>query len=181
MKRLFSAALPALLILLLFSCDNGSDIADIDFPVTLPMTLHVSVSNTSEMTTSVVFDATTNPEIKEYLGNIKGYEITELLFAIENYAAPNEEEIYFNGEIGFSKKTENIASVSCPVSNLPVTNFAGTGDFELSTCSDVLNDISAILTADNAVKVYMTGSFTKAPASFDLKVTVKVKITASPL
>ena len=181
MKKSASYFLQACLIIGILSCDKVDDLPDIDINATLSETLQIVVPNTNEMSTSTVLDATTNSDVNKHLDKIKKYEITELLFAIENYAAPNEDEIYFNGEIGFSKKTENRASVSCPVSNLPVTNFAGTGDFELSTCSDVLNDISAILTADNAVKVYMTGSYTKAPASFDLKVTVKVKITASPL
>lgn len=181
MKRSTRTLIFPLVILLLFSCDSVDELADITFPITLVNTLPVSAANTNEMATSVLIDATTDPEIAKYLDNIKGYEITELLFAIENYLAPNEDEVYFNGEFGFSKKTDSEATSSCPIDNMPVTNWAGTGDFEFAECNSVLDDISAILTADNAVKVYLKGAFTKAPLSFDFKVTTKVKITASPL
>jgi len=181
MKRLIINLFPSLLILMFFSCDKAEELGDIDFNTTLVKSLPVSVANTSEMTSSIVLDASTDPEIKKYTDKIKNYEITELLFAIENYIAPNEDEIYFNGEIGFSNKTENQATTTCSISPLNVTHVAGTGDFPISTCNAIVNGISEVFTTDNAVKIYMTGAFTKAPLSFDLKVTVKVKVTANPL
>lgn len=181
MKKSFFTILPALLLFMIFSCDSVEKLTEIDFPVTLSQTLPVVVTNTNEMTTTVVLDATTNSEIAKYLDNIKGYEITELLFAIENYQAPNEDEAYFNGTIGFSKKAENQPTSSCPAENIPITHWAGTGDFEVVKCTSVVNEISAILTADNAVKIYVSGIYTKAPLSFDLKITTTVKVTATPL
>ncbi|MCK5104155.1 MAG: hypothetical protein KAR17_15120 [Cyclobacteriaceae bacterium] len=182
MKRFAISILPALFILALFSCDEVKveELADIDFNTTLTKSLHVDVTSTNEMTSSIVLDATADPEIKKYADNIKNYEITELLFAIENYQADTEDEIYFDGNIGFSKKSENQATSSCSISFLNVTHWAGTGDFPISTCNDIMNGISALFTADNAVKIYMTGTFTGAPLSFDLKVTAKVKVTANP-
>ena len=180
MKRLLRTTLPALLILLLFSCDKVDDLTDVNLDATLSETLQISVSSTQAMSITKVLDAAKNSLVNDHLDKIKQVEVTELKFAIENYAAPNDDEIYFNGEIGFSKKTENVASSTCAISNLPITNFVGNGAFELSTCANILDDISAILTADKAVKVYMTGTFTKAPLSFDLEVAAKVKIIASP-
>ena len=182
MKRFAISILPALFILALFSCDEVKveELADIDFNTTLTKSLHVDVTSTNEMTSSIVLDATADPEIKKYADKIKNYEITELLFAIENYQADTEDEIYFDGSIGFSKKSENTATSSCSVTNMPVTNWAGTGNFEIASCTSILNDISVALTADNAVKIYMTGTFTDAPLTFDLKVTAKVKVTANP-
>ena len=48
------------------------------------------------MTTTIVLDATTNSEVKKYVNNIKSYKVTELLFAIENYAAESQEDIFFD-------------------------------------------------------------------------------------
>ena len=127
--------LSSLLLSMTISCDNVEKLSEIDFPVTLTKTLPVVVSNTNELTTTVVLDATTHPEITKYLDNIKGYEITELLFAIDNYLAPTEDEVYFNGTIGFSEKTDNQPTSSCPAENVPITHWAGTGDFEIVKCS----------------------------------------------
>lgn len=181
MKNFTKCAFFTLLISMNFSCDEIEKLADIDFTVTLEKTLPVEVTSTDEMTTTVVLDATTDPDIKEYINNIKGYKITKLLFAIENYQAQTEDEIYFDGSLGFSKKTENQATVNCAVSPLNITHVAGTGDFEISTCTAIVNGISAVLTADDAVKIYMTGEFTDQPLNFDLKVTATVTVTASPL
>ncbi len=181
MKRLFNCIIPAFVFVIIFSCDEVDKIADITFNVTLMKTLPVSVVTTNEMTTTIVLDATTDPEIQKYIDNIKGYEITELLFAIENYESSTGEEIYFNGQLGFSKKSESTPSSSCPANNIPVTHWAGTGNFDIDKCTSILNEISAILTADNAAKIYLIGTFTKAPLSFDLKITTAAKVTASPL
>lgn len=181
MKRIIGIFTVSIFIITSIGCDEVKELTNIDFSVTLQKVLPVDVASTNEMTNSILLDATTDPEIQEYINNIEGYEITELKFAIENYQEDTEKEIYFNGQIGFSSKTANAATTSCAVSNLPVTNFANTGDFELSTCTQILSDISAILTADNAVKIYLTGTFSGAPLSFDLKTTTKVKVTARPL
>jgi len=181
MNSVLKSSLSLLLILMLFNCDNVENLADIDFPVTLVKTLPVVAPTTNEMTMVVTLEATTDPEIQKYVANIKSYEITELLFRIENYFATTEDEIYFTGSIGFSKTSDNQATSSCPVSNIPITHWAGTADFPISTCDDILNEISMLFTDENAVKIYMIGTFTKAPVSFDLQVTVKAKITANPL
>ena len=181
MKKTRIYLLSICLIFGLYACEETKELADVTFNTTLIQSLPVDVNSTSEMTSSIVLDATVDPEINQYAEKIKKYEITELLFAIENYIAPNEDEIYFNGSFGFSDKTENQASSSCPADNLNITHWANTGNFEISTCAGILNEISQKLTNDNAVKLYMTGTFTKEPVSFDLKVTAKVKVTANPL
>lgn len=182
MKKLAIICLSAFLILAFFSCEKiGEELPDFDFNSSLVKSLPVVVTSTNEVTSSIVLDAATDPKIKQYADKIKNYEITELLFAIENYSAPTEDEIYFDGNIGFSKKTENKATAFCSINPLNVTHVASTGDFPISTCNVIVNGISELFTADNSVKIYMTGTFSKAPLTFDLKVTVKVKITASPL
>ena len=163
-------------------CDEVSDLADVDFPVTLVKRLPVATANTNEITSTVVLDASSDPEVQKYLSNIKSYEITELLFGIENYESSTGAEIYFNGSIGFSKTSQNQPSSTCSVSNVPITHWSGyPQDFSFDTCDDIMNEISKVFTDENAVKIYLTGTFTNAPLSFDLKVTVKAKITASPL
>lgn len=181
MRKIILYSLPAFLILAIFSCDKVEELSDIDFNTTLVKTLPVAGTSTSEMTSTIVLDATSDKEIQKYADKIKNYEITELLFAIENYQADTGDEIYFDGSIGFSKKSENQATSLCSIGPLNITHVDGTGDFTIGNCDDILNEISAIFAADNAVKIYMIGKFSKATLTFDLKVTVKVKVTASPL
>ncbi len=165
----------------LMSCEEVEKITDIKFSTTISQSLPVTVIGTDEMTVSIVLDATTDAEIKKYANKIKKYEIEEILFAIENYDAPKDDEIYFNGEIGFSKKSEQTASSSCAISPLNVTHVDGTGDFNISTCDAIVDGISTIITDGNGIKIYMTGTFTNAPLSFNLKVTIKVAVTANSL
>lgn len=181
MKRLAKSYFPAFLFLVLFSCGEEGDMDDINIDTILVKSLPVVATTTNEMTYTVVLDATTDPEIKKYADKIKNYEITELLFAIENYQADTGDEIYFNGNIGFSKKSGNQATSSCAISPLNVTHVAETGAFPISTCNTIVDEISEVLKTDNAVKIYLTGTFTKATVIFDLKVTIKVKVTANPL
>ena len=180
MHKLKSLVIPLVLVSLL-SCDNVEiPGADITFPVTLTKKLPVTAADTNENTFTTTIDASSDSEVKKNLSKIKGYEITELLFGIENYSSALEDEIYFNGTIGFSKVNASQASSTCALNNIPITHWAGTQDFPIGTCDDLLNEISKVFTEEHAVKIYMTGTFTKAPLSFDLKITVKAKITVSP-
>ncbi|MCG8306123.1 MAG: hypothetical protein MI975_01950 [Cytophagales bacterium] len=181
MKRLRGRFLPALAFLTMFNCDEVKELADVNFQTTLTKTLPVNVVSTNEMTTSVTLDATSDPEIMKYANNIKGYEITKLRFAIENYQTSIPDEIYFDGSMGFGKKTGSQPTSTCAINPLNVTHWAGTGDFEIDACTNIINDISEALASDNAVKIYLTGNFSKAPLLFDMKVTADVKVTANPL
>lgn len=172
----------ALICLLLFgSCDSAEDLADVNFETTLTKTIPVTVVFTDEMTAFVTLDATSDPEIMKYASKIKSYEISELTFAVENYNTTITSEIYFNGVIGFSKIGESSPTKTCAISPLNITHVAGTGSFTVNTCTSLANDIAALFTNDNAVKIYLKGTFTKAPLSFNFVVTVKAKVIANPL
>ncbi len=181
MNKLSIIFISAFSLSTLLSCDEVEKFTDVKFSSTISQSLPVAVTGTDEMTISIVLDATTDTEIKKYADKIKKYEIEEILFAIENYDAPTDDEIYFNGEIGFSNKSVQSASSSCTISPLNVTHVNGTGDFNISTCDAIVGEISTIISDDNAIKIYMTGTFTNAPLSFRLKVTIKVAVTANPL
>ena len=164
-----------------FACDKVEELADINFNTTVTTTLPVAAINTDEATYSILLNATSDPEIQKYADKIKKYEITELLVAVENYSAATTDEIYFNGDLGFGTINSTQAASTCSISNLNVTHVKGTGDFAFNACNSILPDIADMLTADNAAKVYLSGAFTKAPLSFDLNITAKVKVTANPL
>ena len=183
MKQLKTLALAAFCLILIPRCDEVTQLADLDFPVTLSESIPVDAQDTQEYTSTIVLDATTDPDIKEYVNNIKSYEVTKLTFAIENYSSSVQGDINFSGYIGFGSKGSNQPAETCPANNIPVTVWATTnkGMFELDNCTMLSNRIGQFLKNENAVKIYMSGTFTDAPVSFDLKVTATVKVTANPL
>jgi hypothetical protein len=164
-----------------FSCgSDGEALPDIELNKVLEKSIPVSVITTNEMTVTVVLDATKDTEISKYENKIKNYEITSLEFAIENYSSPLSDEVYFNGTIGFSKQEAVFPSFECSVSSMPVTHWAGTGNFNIGNCDKLTEQLATILKGENAVKMYLTGTFTKEPLTFDLKVIADTKITANP-
>jgi hypothetical protein len=163
------------------SCDEASNLADVTFSTELSKTLPVSVVNTDENSYMVLLDATSDSEIDTYADKIKSFDINKLYIAIENYSAPDDDEYYFNGTLGFSSKSETSASATCNISPLNITHVENTGQFEINNCNDILADVSSMLLDENAVKIYLDGSFTKAPFQFDLVVTVELSVTANPL
>lgn len=163
------------------SCDEAGDLADVTFSTELSKTLPVAVVNTDGNSYSVLLDATSDGEIAQYADKIKSFEIKKLYIAVENYNAPDDDEYYFNGTLGFSSKGETAPEATCNISPLNITHVKNTGRFEINNCNDILADVSSMLLDENAAKVYLNGSFTKAPFQFDLVVTVELNVTANPL
>ncbi|NJN28429.1 MAG: hypothetical protein HC819_21890 [Cyclobacteriaceae bacterium] len=181
MKKLAIPFILGAFALLVSACDKVEDLADIDFNTTISKTMSVAVVSTDEMSSSVLLDATSDAEIDKYKSKIKNYEITELTFAIENYSSPLADDNYFDGVVGFGKMTSAAPDKTCAVDPLNVKHVSGTGSFPLGTCDAIADEVANLLKQENAVKVYLNGTFTKEPCTFDLVVTAKVKVTANPL
>ncbi len=169
------------LILSFISCDEASDLADVTFSTEISKILPVAVINTEENSYMVLLDATSDSEIDTYADKIKSFEINKLYIAVENYNAPDDDEYYFNGTLGFSSKSGTAAAATCNISPLNITHVENTGQFEINNCNDILGNVSSMLLDENAAKIYLDGSFTKAPFQFDLVVTVELSVTANPL
>lgn len=181
MKRISIVVLSLLVSLSITSCDEAKDALDVNFATDVTGTLKVVATNNDENTYTLVLDATTDPEIQKYASKIKGYKVEELALAVENYSATSQDDNYFNGDLGFSVSTANQPVSSCSFSNLNVKHIANTGYETYNDCNKMLDQIAATLTAENAAKIYLVGSLTVAPSQFDLKVRVKLKVTANPL
>lgn len=181
MKNSLTKAFVGILFTTLFACDKIDELADVNFNANLSETFQVDATTTNEMTFSSTLDVSEDSDAKPYLDKIKNYEIEELKFEITNLSTSVSGEIYFDGVLGFSKKNETSATATCSVSPLNITHVNNTGAFEINNCDDILNDLKSILMSDNAAKIYMQGTFSKAPVTFDLTVHIKVKITANPL
>jgi hypothetical protein len=182
MRKISIVILSILVSLSFTSCDEVKDALDVKFDTEVIGTLKVVAVNTDENTYSLVLDATSDPEIQKYADNIKGVQVTKLMIGVENYEYKDDDaEIYFNGELGFGSETSASPDESCTLDNIPITNYNNTGNFEVNDCNKLLSNIASKLTADNAAKVFLIGSVTQAPMSFDLRIVATVKVTANPL
>jgi len=181
MKNLLNLGVIVLAAVGLTFCDEAIDALDVEFGSDVTASLPVAATNTSESTYTINLDATADPEVQRYADKIKGVEVTKLQVAVENYSAGTSDEIYFNGTLGFGTIESSSPSSTCPIQNLNITLAKDDGFFEFNACNDLLEEIGDMLLADNAVKVYLIGSVTKAPVSFELKILATVDITANPL
>jgi hypothetical protein len=181
MKRILIVVLSLLTTLNFTSCDETKDALDIDFETEVTGSLKIVAVNTNENTYTLVLDATSDPEILKYASKIKSYEVQELALAVENYSAANQDDNYLNGDLGFSSSSDSEPKASCSFSNLNVKHIANTGYSTYNDCNKTVAQIATALTSDNSVKIYLVGSLTVAPSQFDLKLRVKLKVTANPL
>ena len=181
MKRISIVVLSFLVSLSFISCEETKDALDVTFDTEVTGTLKVVATNTDESTHSLVLDATTDNEIQKYASKIKSYQVQELALAVENYSAASTADNYLIGDLGFSGITDSQPKAKCSFSNLNVKHISSTGYSTYNDCNKTVDQIAAALITDNAVKTYLTGTFTVAPCQFDLKVRVKLKVTANPL
>jgi len=176
---------PVIMTVFLSDCDQVKELAAISFNTTLEFSIPVaelSVGSNINYDESMILDANNNSEIRKYTGNIRSIEVQLMEFAIENYSSVVEEEIYLNnGVIGFGDKSSSVYTSTCNVDAFPITHWAGTGFFEISDCNSTLSAIGSALSDQQAVKIFIQGTLTKAPVSFNLKVRMKVKVTATTL
>ncbi len=166
-------------------CEQTNELKAVDFNTDLNFSVPVSeLTNGTNISydQSLILDATTNPEIKEYADRIRDIKVLSMEFAIENYTTMIPDEIYLNNAVfGFGAKTSTTPQSSCNVDALPVTHWADTGFFQFDSCNSTFNAVGDFLTSEQAVKFYIKGTFTKAPVSFVLIVRMNVRVTATAL
>ncbi len=176
---------PVILSVFLSDCEQVKELAAISFNTNLEFSIPVtelSIGSNINYDESMILDANNNPEIRKYTGKIRNIEVQTMEFAIEDYSSTVDEEIYMNnGVIGFGDKSSSVSTSTCNVDAIPVTHWAGTGFFEFSDCNSTLSFIGNALSDQQAVIIFIQGTLTKAPVSFNLKVRMKVKVTATTL
>jgi hypothetical protein len=176
-------AVPVLFLMAWFftRCDNASELLDVTFETEVTGTMSVAAKDDAENRYEMIIDATSDEEVAQYVDKIKDYEIVAMDLAIENYSATTDDDNYFNGTLGFGATTSTEPSATCAVNNLNIKHIAGTGYATYNDCDDVFTQAAATLTADNQLKLYMTGTVSVAPCEFDLLIRLSLKVTANPL
>jgi PBP1b-binding outer membrane lipoprotein LpoB len=166
------------------SCDLFDKVDDVTLDdVELEHVFHVNETlDQTGMTYShmeVLDAADVNSDFEKYKDKIKSITVNSVTYEILNHTVGTT-TIFTNGNIGFSAAggtsassvaslgIENIKAAEGQVKNL---NFNQTG----------LNEMGTLLKDDKTVNLYLMGTFSKTPVKFDVKVKVKVSITADAI
>jgi len=181
--RLASCVVVTTIIFLLGSCSLFEDVDDVSFDTTLDETLTVSEPDAG---TNVAYeevltlDATSDPDISKYKAKIKGFKVNKVSYQIINYAG--DFSTVFNGSLSFGDASSSSASVAATVSNLNVKQAYLSGTvYELLINQADIDKIAALLKDDKAVKIYLNGTLSQTPVSFDVNVVMDVTVEANAL
>lgn len=170
--------LAAFAILSLSSCE----LDDVSFDSTLEENILVteeSEGTSVEYEETIVLDATTDPDINKYKSKIKGFKIRKLSYQIVNYFG---QPAVFNGSLSFGDQSQTSPTVLASVTNLDIQQAYNLSQvYELSLNQADIDKIAALLKEDKAVKIYLTGTLSQTPVTFEVNVIMDVTVEADAL
>lgn len=169
------------------SCELFDKVDDVTVPIELEHVFHVNEtangSNVVYAKYQLLDAADVNDDFDKYKSKIKSITITSVQYQITNVA--QADIIFTNGKAGFSAiSTTSISGVSSSdLASLGIENIKAaenqTKNLDYSQAG--VDEFADLLKSDYKVNVWLTGTFAKTPAQFDVKVIVKANITADAL
>lgn len=112
-------------------------------------------------------------DIRDNLDKIQKWTVTKVSYAISGYQG--DDDATFTGTLGFSNKTDGSASFNVPVSGI-LSGLDGGPKKDLKLSSSQLAQLASWFEADKDLKVYMNGTLSQGPVSFNLVVYAKTRI-----
>jgi hypothetical protein len=179
-----NTTLPILAVLMLLSgCDLLEEKLTTDIDTELYQTFEVNITDEGTNITyseTEIIAAGDDPDLDEYIGNIKNYTVNNVLYSIKNYSG--SQQITFTGSIQYSDQTISEGNLLSTFEEFLISSIADDGvKHELPYEDGSLSDAASILKDDNAIRVYLDGVFSEGPVSFELTVYYDVTVEASPL
>ena len=178
--RYFILILP--LVLVSFSsCELFEDTLSTDIDTELSQTFNLSISEQDNLTyaETKIISVEDDPDVRDYIDNIKDYTINEVYYTITGYAGA--EDITFSGSVAFSSPESNDATTLVIFDDLLIPTFADGQKHDFATEADSIEVAENILLNYEAIKIYLAGTFSDAPVSFNLTVYYDVTVKASVL
>lgn len=181
MRNLLNIALIMVLSACLSSCESIKNIFDVEFDTTLSGDLDISIQESAKksaayaFSTTTVVDPLTDPDIDEYLDNIRDFEISEIV----------AEVLYVNkGEVVFGAGTVFEIYDSMDKATWPVT-----GDWVISEGTTLtLGDVSGvygtvvdILNRKSTFTIAASGTCSETGVEVTIRVAIDTKVIANPL
>lgn len=180
---LSAVALLMILPLLFSACNLFDDVVKVELPVKLEQIIEVNDITTGTnktYTQSVLLDATANKDVNTYKDKIKDFRINKITYVISDFVGTTGTKS--SGQIGFSQKDQTAATVFGTITDVDLASSSAAGtSYDLTVDNIGQATIATLLRDDKALKIYMSGSITKTPARFKIKVILDVTVNANPL
>lgn len=177
----FGIAVLALMSVLCSGCDKVSELDDVqfhsEFEESIPM-VDATESINKAYSESIIFDATTDAEINKYKSKIKSFKIDRLSYTIDDSANATA-GAQFTGALGFSAADGGAATVFINVAHVDLDD--NTTEHVINLAQADLDKIAGYLSANKALKMYVTGTVTKTPINVLVNVKINATVTANAL
>jgi hypothetical protein len=168
------------------TCDLLGDATDINLNVQLTHTFTVDENFDSKnapvpYSKVEVIDADANADFKEIKARIKDIEITKITYKVSDYEADGKVAL-IDGKASFSTSEtgQSIGSAALALQDIQAAASSGeplTLNFDASGLSQIADNLQS------ASKVYIktSGTLSKTPVAFKVKVFLDCKVKASPV
>lgn len=126
------------------------------------------------------WDATTIPELQDYLTVIKGYTIKKISFQVMEFNGPDS--CILNGELAYTLTASTTDEVFATITDVNLKTLFTNGTItELPLASDVKSKLEEQFLAGNNLSGTLHGTASEGPATVKIKFTVELTVKASPL
>lgn len=165
------------------SCELFDKVDDITFNVVLehPFTINETAISNGPVTYSdieIVDAAKVNTEFDKYKDKFQSIKVNKITYIVSDYAAP-EKVLFTNGKLGFSAEGAQ-ASVLGDLAFQDIQAVSGT-EQTLTINQAGLDQVASILKEDKIVVIHTTGTFSKTPVAFKVRVKLDCTVTADAL
>lgn len=174
-----------LLLLVSMLCFTGCSLFEKDIEAEVKGTFFVNESTEGvniPYSEFIVIDATDDSDIRDNLDKIKDWSVQKISYSLNGFSG--DPSTVFSGamQLRSAGTTSGITSVSASVQNLNLADLSSSGaKNELNLSATDLATIAGWFDADERIEVFMQGTLSQAPTSFNLVVYIELKVKAKVL
>lgn len=185
MKKVLSVLRSALFMcstVAVLSCDKVSDVT---FGVVLVHTFHVNQvaagDNLVYQTEDVLDAASADSEFNKYKETIKSVAVANVTYTIQNCTTTGV--TMSGGTLAYSSNRTTDPDPAIAVVDLGLGNIKAAENQEtnLHFGQPAINDMSNLLKTDKQLNLYLNGTLSTTPATFDVVVKINATVTAGTL
>lgn len=183
MKK-FTSFVLASALLAFTACDKTEDLLDVDLDGEISKTVSIDYPGNDEevaIENGIIFSLNDNEEFAKYGDKIKAVSVSKISIEIDNVTVGTDStQLELILAVAAVKEEASSVTIIIPASNIKAADEAGTV-FEKELTEEEASKLGGEILEVGSGGIAYTGTLTNAPAKCDLNVTLKAKITASPL
>lgn len=186
MKTRLLSLFTVVLLLVTSSCEKFKQLDDVTFEVVLLKSFNIdeNFNGTNIPYTDVqTLDAKSHADIEKYQDKIESFTVTKVTYTIKSFSSGDGTTVNFtNGSMSFSALSQTTPSVIASVASVDLMAASLSGqEFTLPVNTAGLEEIADFLKNDLSVKIYSSGTFSKAPVAFTVEARMYATVVASAL